>query len=171
MPNFTAGENMIIGLLLKGRSYAEAKREVLKVMARLFLPEEVFDKKVTEISGGQRQRLAFVRAITADFTVLFGDEPTGNLDKQTAQEVLAVLQEAVRQEGKTVILVSHDLHLALQFADMVIPITAGHQKDGQPIGTVAPNNIIERQSSGWIDQGGELIDAPFELLSRCMAKA
>lgn len=171
MPNFTAGENMIIGLLLKGKSYAEAKQEVLKVMERLFLPEEVFDKKVTEISGGQRQRLAFVRAITADFTVLFGDEPTGNLDKQAAQEVMAVLQEAVRQEGKTVILVSHDLHLALHFADMIVPITASQYKNGQPIGIVAPDNIIERQSSDWIDRRGQLLNAPFDFLNRCMAKA
>ncbi len=155
MPNFTSGENMMISLLIKGKSRAQAQSEVLRVMERISLDPAIFDKKITEISGGQRQRLAFVRAITADFTVLFGDEPTGNLDKNTADELMAFLKEQIQEKGKTGIIVSHDLYLAEKYGDIVAPITAEWGTMG---GDIAPGNIISKRADGlWYTTTGQVI--------------
>lgn len=159
MPNFTSGENMIVSLLIKGKSRAEAKEEVLRVMDRLSLPPSVFDKKITEVSGGQRQRLAFVRAVTADFTVLFGDEPTGNLDEKTAHELMHVLKDLIVHRNKAGLIVSHDLNLAAHFADMIIPITAISKEDGTMMGEVREENIITKTDGIWRKQEGtEIIE-------------
>ena len=76
-----------------------------------------------ELSGGQQQRLAFARAILPDFTVLFGDEPTGNLDAENAVRVMDILNRKLGEhEGASAIIVSHDMHLAVTFADVIIKI-------------------------------------------------
>ncbi len=123
MPNFTAGENMCISQLIKGKTIVEAKPKVQEIMKELNLPAEVFDKKITELSGGQRQRLAFVRAITADFSVLFGDEPTGNLDQDTAFRLMNMLKKNLQKHQSTGIIVSHDIDLSIAFADQIILLT------------------------------------------------
>lgn len=159
MPNFTSGENMMVSLLIKGKKLEEARREVSAVMDRLSLPLELFDKRTTEISGGQRQRLAFVRAITAEFSVLFGDEPTGNLDKDTSETLMQVLREQIREKNKTGIIVSHDLALAEKFADMVAPITARRESDDKPpVGVVDPEHIIRRRDGRWENHLGVAIE-------------
>ncbi len=149
MPNFSSGENMMISLLIKGENKKKAKEEVLKVMSKLSLPHDVFDKRITEVSGGQRQRLAFVRAITADFSVLFGDEPTGNLDERTAIELMTILKQSVSGRNKAGIIVSHDLNLARQFADIIIPITSVSRADGTMMGEVLQRNIIKKGEDSW----------------------
>lgn len=160
MPNFSAGENMMMSLLIEGRPMKQARKQVLEVMAKLLLPANVFDKKITELSGGQRQRLAFVRAITADFTVLFGDEPTGNLDENTANELMGTLKDLIVSEQKTGVIVSHDLRLARQFADWVIPITAISTEDGRNIGVIQPANIIHQSQGAWINGNDRTIEEP-----------
>ena len=76
-----------------------------------------------ELSGGQQQRLAFARAILPDFMVLFGDEPTGNLDVENAIRVMEILNDKLSEhEGASAVIVSHDMHLAVTFADMIIKI-------------------------------------------------
>jgi ABC-type lipoprotein export system ATPase subunit len=169
MPNFTAGENMAINLLAEGKSFAEAKQEVLNVMDQLFLDRDIFDKKVTEISGGQRQRLAFVRAITAQFTILFGDEPTGNLDEATAEKLIAILKDLVNEQGKTIVLVSHNLSLAHKFADLVVPITAMPHQGEHLAGHIALEHVFERHAEGWCQGGGVLVSNPLELLNSYLA--
>ncbi len=166
MPNFSSGENMMVSLLIQGKSLQEARREVLTVMDRLSLSREIFDKKTTEISGGQRQRLAFVRAITANFTIMFGDEPTGNLDKNTSEELMSVLKELIRDKGKTGIIVSHDLYLAEKFADIVAPITAEWKSGEGPVGDILSENIIQRDEAGeWRSHSGMPLTNPAGFLN------
>jgi len=160
MPNFTAGENMMMSLLIQGIPAKQAKKAVLRVMARLSLEPAVFDKKITALSGGQRQRLAFVRAVTTDFTVLFGDEPTGNLDENTAHELMAILKDLIREEGKTCIIVSHDLKLAERFADIVIPITIQTNDDGTSVGEIKSSNILRNTADTWANTQGDKIEHP-----------
>ena len=166
MPNFSAGENMMVSLLIEGKTLMEARGEVLSVMRRLSLDESIFDKKITALSGGQRQRLAFVRAITANFDVLFGDEPTGNLDKNTSGELMTIMKEHIQEKNKTGIIVSHDLGLALKFADMIIPITEKENDKQTSLGGVRLQDIIVRKKDQWFAQkSGDKIEKPMEYLN------
>ncbi|MEM9834974.1 MAG: ABC transporter ATP-binding protein [Bacteroidota bacterium] len=152
MPNFTCGENMVLPALFKGVDFKVAKAKVLSYMERLDLEPGIYDKRIVEVSGGQRQRLAFIRAMTADFSILFGDEPTGNLDPNTAREVMQVLKEHLAEFGKTGIVVSHDIELAARFADRIVPITMVATADGHAHGTVDLANILTRNAADlWAD--------------------
>ncbi|MEP7321558.1 MAG: ABC transporter ATP-binding protein [Saprospiraceae bacterium] len=170
MPNFTCGENMMISLLINGKSAASAKKIVLEVMDRLSLERSLFDKKITEISGGQRQRLSFVRAVTSDFSVLFGDEPTGNLDMISANEIMSILSELVHDQQKSCIIVSHDLQLADAFADVVIPITAEHENEVNMCGRIQSENILYRSNDLWTNSADERLNNDGSSLLDCLKK-
>ena len=123
MKNFTAFENIAFTRMLQGFSRFSSFQRTKKVLEDLGL-EHVDDKRMAqELSGGQQQRLAFARAILPDFTVLFGDEPTGNLDAENAVRVMEILNQKLNEHsGASAIIVSHDMHLAVSFADVVIKI-------------------------------------------------
>lgn len=166
MPGFSSGENMAVSMLLRGSSFTEAKEYVLSVMDRLSLDRHIFDKKVTEISGGQRQRLAFVRAVTSEYSILFGDEPTGNLDSATASELITILKEIVRDNNKTAVLVSHDLNLAIRFADVIIPIIPAVEYESyRTYGWISLGNTLLKTDSNWTDSGRVPVSSPLELLT------
>lgn len=164
MQNFTAGENMMINLLIEGWSTKDARERIVSVMKELSLSEDLFDRNISELSGGQRQRLAFVRGITAPFQVLFGDEPTGNLDEKTAVEVMNSLKMLVYDQRKAAIIVSHDLQLALRFADMIIALTPKNMPDGTYIGQAEEDNILYRKEYGWTNMAGLAQDDPETIL-------
>lgn len=123
MRNFTAFENIAFTRMLQGFTPFSCFQRTRKVLADLGL-EHVDEKRMSqELSGGQQQRLAFARAIVPDFTVLFGDEPTGNLDAENAVRVMDILtQKLCEHKGASAIIVSHDMHLAVTFADVIIKI-------------------------------------------------
>lgn len=123
MRNFTAFENVAFTRMQQGYSRAEAFERTQKVLADLGLEHIDETRMAQELSGGQQQRLAFARAILPDFTVLFGDEPTGNLDPDNAMRVMSILARKLdEQQGASAIVVSHDMHLATTFADVIIKI-------------------------------------------------
>ena len=123
MRNFSAFENIAFTRMLQGYSKFSCFNRTRKLLSELGL-EHVDDKRMTqELSGGQQQRLAFARAILPDFTVLFGDEPTGNLDPENANRVLQILSNKLNElGGASAIIVTHDMHLAISFADIIIKI-------------------------------------------------
>ncbi|MFN0030906.1 MAG: ABC transporter ATP-binding protein [Flavobacteriales bacterium] len=124
MENFTAYENVSAAPMIQGdRDEEEVVRHVLPLMKAVNLPlnEVPQDRLASHLSGGQRQRLSFVRALASDFTVLFGDEPTGNLDEQNARELMQVLKQRVSDKN-AIIIVSHDIDLALEHASKIICI-------------------------------------------------
>lgn len=123
MKNFTAFENIAFTRMLQGFSRFSSFQRTKQVLEDLGL-EHVDEKRMAqELSGGQQQRLAFARAILPDFTVLFGDEPTGNLDAENAVRVMEILSKKLDEhEGASAIIVSHDMHLAVTFADFIIKI-------------------------------------------------
>jgi lipoprotein-releasing system ATP-binding protein len=123
MKNFTAFENIAFTRMLQGFTQYSSFQRTKKVLEDLGL-EHVDEKRMAqELSGGQQQRLAFARAILPDFTVLFGDEPTGNLDAENAVRVMEILDNKLTEhEGASAIIVSHDMHLAVTFADVIIKI-------------------------------------------------
>lgn len=130
MRNFTAYENIALTRMLQGYSQEEAFRKASLVLNDLGLGHIAEDRMAQELSGGQQQRLAFARAILPDFTVLFGDEPTGNLDSDNASKAMELLSGKLNElEGSSAIIVSHDMHLAATFADMIIKIRKEEDKN------------------------------------------
>ena len=158
MPNFTAGENMSMSQLIHGESVEQAKENVLKVMEELNLHDEVYNKKITALSGGQRQRLAFVRAITVDFKVLFGDEPTGNLDRDTSYRLMKIVKDNLQRKEGTGIVVSHDINLAMNFADRIVIITKKQVEEDQVMGELKPENIVYRKGEEWLNSRNERVE-------------
>lgn len=123
MRNFTAFENIAFTRLLQGYTKDQCFEATRKVLADLGLEHIDETRMAQELSGGQQQRLAFARAIIPDFTVLFGDEPTGNLDGENAVRVMQILSRKLdEQSGASAIIVSHDMHLAVTFADVIVKI-------------------------------------------------
>lgn len=123
MRNFTAYENIAITRMIQGYTRFSSFRKVDKILADLGLDHVDESRMAQELSGGQQQRLAFARAVLPDFTVLFGDEPTGNLDSDNAVRAMSLLSGKLNElKNSSAIIVSHDMHLAVTFADVIIKI-------------------------------------------------
>ena len=131
MRNFTAYENISITRMLQGYNQDEAFSKAAEVLRDLGLEHVSRERMAQELSGGQQQRLAFARAVLPDFTVLFGDEPTGNLDAENAARAMELLSSKLASvPDSTAIIVSHDMHLAVATADLVIKIRKELDADG-----------------------------------------
>ncbi len=107
MPTLSAQRNVELPLLLTKLSAAERKKRAAIALALVGLSDRA-SHKPTELSGGQQQRVSIARAIVSDPTLLVCDEPTGDLDRQSAEDVLALLQALNRDHGKTIVMVTHD---------------------------------------------------------------
>jgi putative ABC transport system ATP-binding protein len=118
MPVLTAFENVELPLLLTSLSRHERQERVELTLAMVNLADRM-DHRPGELSGGQQQRVAIARAIVSDPTIIVADEPTGDLDRAAAAEVLTLMQRLNRELGKTIIMVTHDLHAAQQARTIV----------------------------------------------------
>jgi putative ABC transport system ATP-binding protein len=107
LPVLTAFENVELPLLLTKLSGRERKEQVNTALELVGLAERKHHLP-RQLSGGQEQRVAIARALVTDPSIVVADEPTGNLDSQSAQEVLSILQALSQTAGKTVIMVTHD---------------------------------------------------------------
>ena len=107
MPMLSAQRNVELPLLLTKLSASQRKQNAA-VALKLVGLDERSSHKPGELSGGQQQRVAIARAIVSDPTLLVCDEPTGDLDRQSAEEVLGLLRELNREHGKTIVMVTHD---------------------------------------------------------------
>ena len=107
MPALSAQKNVELPLLLTKLGAAQRKRNAQIALELVGLSDRT-SHKPAELSGGQQQRVAIARAIVSDPTLLICDEPTGDLDRQSAEEILGLLQELNREHGKTIVMVTHD---------------------------------------------------------------
>jgi putative ABC transport system ATP-binding protein len=107
MPMLSAAANVELPLLLTGLSRSDRRRRVEVALEIVGLKDRAAHKP-GEMAGGQQQRVGIARAIVADPTILLCDEPTGDLDRATADEILGLLQQLNRQHGKTIVMVTHD---------------------------------------------------------------
>jgi len=107
MPVLTAFDNVELPLLLTSLSRRDRRERVETALALVGLSDRV-DHYPNELSGGQQQRVAIARALIADPTIIVADEPTGDLDRATAEEILGLLDRLNREIGKTIIMVTHD---------------------------------------------------------------
>ena len=111
LPEFTALENVMIPALIAGTAASTAKAEALRLLGSLGLKDRA-SHKPAELSGGEQQRTAIARAIINHPSVLFADEPTGNLDSATKQEIHKVFFDLRDSIGQTIVIVTHDPQLA-----------------------------------------------------------
>ena len=107
IPVLTAFQNVELPLLLTKLSKAQRRKHVETALGVVSLADRM-NHYPRQLSGGQEQRVAIARAIVADPTFLLCDEPTGDLDRQSADEIMALIEELVKEYGKTVLMVTHD---------------------------------------------------------------
>jgi putative ABC transport system ATP-binding protein len=123
IPVLTAFENVELPLLLTDLSRKERRAHVLTALGIVSLADRL-DHYPRQLSGGQEQRVAIARAIVSDPVLLLADEPTGDLDSTSAQEVLVLLQRLHREFGKTIVMVTHDPRAA-EKAERVVHLDKG----------------------------------------------
>jgi putative ABC transport system ATP-binding protein len=123
LPVLSAQKNVELPLLLRRMSGAERARRAGVALTLVGLSDRA-SHKPSELSGGQEQRVAIARALVTDPTLLVCDEPTGDLDRHTADEILGLLQTLNRQHGKTIIMVTHDPKAA-EFANRIVHLDKG----------------------------------------------
>jgi len=123
MPMLTAQRNVELPLLLTKLSGAQRKQNASIALQLVGLADRATHKP-SELSGGQQQRVAIARAIVSDPTLLVCDEPTGDLDRQSAEEILGLLRELNREHGKTIVMVTHDPKAA-EYANHILHLDKG----------------------------------------------
>jgi putative ABC transport system ATP-binding protein len=138
IPTLTAIENITLPLDLAGN--AGDKEWIDSVIAAIGLQDRL-NHRPSELSGGQQQRVACARAMASRPEIIFGDEPTGNLDSRAGGEVLSFLRRSVDDLGQTMVMVTHDANAAA-FADRVIFLADGEVVDDMPAPTA--DKVFER---------------------------
>ncbi len=122
--NLSALENVMIPMVFQGKSEKERTERAKALLISLGL-EDRMNHKPTELSGGEQQRIAIARALSNNPEIIVADEPTGNLDSGTGKKIMEILIDLHKNEGKTIIVVTHDPTIA-NYSSQVV-----HIKDGQ----------------------------------------
>jgi putative ABC transport system ATP-binding protein len=123
LPTMTAWENVAIPMLLEGARLSKVKPRALELLSLVDLADRA-DHRPSELSGGQMQRVAVARALMMDPPLVLADEPTGNLDTKTGAAILALLNDVAHQQGRSVVMVTHNLEAASS-TDRVISLADG----------------------------------------------
>jgi putative ABC transport system ATP-binding protein len=130
VPNLTAEENVALALTFQGRFGQDRRRHAREAVERMGLSRRARHRPA-QLSGGEQQRVAIARALVHRPPLLLADEPTGNLDRATADDVMARLRDSCRELGTTVVMVTHDREMASRFADRMIQLRDGRLVDGE----------------------------------------
>lgn len=123
LQTMTAQENVALPLTFRGTEKKERLKKAGELLELVGLPEHK-KHKPNEMSGGQQQRVGVARALVVDPEIIFADEPTGNLDSNTSKDIMNMMQKVVKEQGKTLVMVTHDNNLAA-IADRVFHIIDG----------------------------------------------
>ena len=166
MPNFSGIENICISQLIQGLSLDEASKNARRFMNEVKLNGLDISRDSILFSGGERQRIAFVRAISPEFSVLFGDEPTGNLDEFNSRELMLVIKNIIAKTGRTAIIVSHNIKLAIEFADHIYILTK--RCENSPGIILNEHNLRKNESDKWYDYAGNEIIKTYEFVSNAI---
>jgi len=118
LPYMTTIENIILSMDISGTKIKNKREKAIELMKAVGLKERYADRKVLRLSGGEQQRVAIARSLSYNPKMIVADEPTGNLDKQTEQEILNIFKNLVREEGKCIIVVTHSQNVC-DSADVV----------------------------------------------------
>src|SRR3954453_18837831 len=123
LPSLTAVENVLLPALIAGRRDAALEERARDLLARVGLADRA-EHRPSELSGGEQQRVAIARSVLLSPEVLLADEPTGNLDSRAGGQILRLLRELNRDEGRTIVMVTHD-PAAAAMADRVVFVRDG----------------------------------------------
>ena len=124
LPAYTALDNVALPLVFSGISLTERRQQAEEMLVKMGL-EDRLHHRPNELSGGQQQRVAIARALVSRPPIILADEPTGNLDTQTGEEIMALMREINVNEGKTFLIVTHDPDKA-RLCDRIIHLRDGH---------------------------------------------
>ncbi len=130
IPSLSVEENVALSLLLEGKRLTQVQRQIEPVLAVLEI-EHRRHHSPSQLSGGEMQRVAIARALAASPVLLLADEPTGNLDRKSGEQVLSLLRRSCDERGVTTILVTHDLQAA-SYAERVLVLRDGRIEDDVP---------------------------------------
>jgi putative ABC transport system ATP-binding protein len=133
LPVLTALENIELPLLISGRDQKKARARALEMLNVVGL-DEWGDHKPSELSGGQQQRVTVARALVNNPAIVWADEPTGNLDTDSAQQVMELLKELNKKDKQTIVTVTHDSNVGHMANRLII------MKDGA---IISKNNLLQ----------------------------
>ena len=134
LPSMTAFDNVLLPMDFQEMNGSAAAERAKKLLTVVGLSDKIFNKP-TQLSGGEQQRVSIARSLACDPEIILADEPTGALDSVTGREIMGMLYELWRQDGKTIIIVTHDLNLA-KYARTIIEL-----KDGQVLKKYQNKNV------------------------------
>ncbi|MCP4423036.1 MAG: ABC transporter ATP-binding protein [Chloroflexi bacterium] len=123
LPTLSAAENVALPLLIDGRSLDEYRLRIDELLTLVGLGDRQ-DHKPDQLSGGQQQRVAIARALVTDPVIVLADEPTGNLDSESGDEILRLLRRACDEKQQTIVMVTHDPKAA-EYADRIVRLKDG----------------------------------------------
>jgi len=141
IPTLTAGENILLPLSIAGR---KPDREWYDVVIDTVGLRDRLSHRPSELSGGQQQRVAVARALASRPSIVFADEPTGNLDSRSGAEVLSLLRRSVDEFGQTIVMVTHD-PVAAAYTDRVVFLADGRVVD--ELRAPTPETVLERMTA------------------------
>ena len=107
LPKLTAVENVILSMDVSGKKFKNKKRVALELLQKVGLDEDESRRRILKLSGGQQQRVAIARALSYGPEIILADEPTGNLDGETQDDIMAIFAKLAKEENKCVIIVTH----------------------------------------------------------------
>ena len=132
LPRATAFRNVLLPLLYSTVKKSERAERAAESLVAAGLPEEYWDHRSNELSGGQMQRVAIARALVTDPGLILADEPTGNLDTKTGEVILGTFQR-LNAEGRTIVLITHEPHIA-EHAQRIVHVQDGKILSDEPVG-------------------------------------
>ncbi|NMM93986.1 ABC transporter ATP-binding protein [Bifidobacterium oedipodis] len=135
LPALTVEENIVLSMEASGRTFDRPKHElVVDLLAKVRLPEEYANERILHLSGGEQQRVAIARALSYEPNIILADEPTGNLDMATQDDIMEIFRQLAHREGKCVIIVTHSPAVADQSDEVfeLKPLRRSNTRTAQP---------------------------------------
>jgi putative ABC transport system ATP-binding protein len=136
LPTLTAAENVALPWLVDGKGLPDVSQRVRELLGAVHL-EHRTGHRPDALSGGEQQRVAIARALLNDPAIILADEPTGNLDSRQSLEIWRLMRRIVDQQGKTILMVTHEAHGAAHADDVII------LKDGAVVGVLEPKGSAD----------------------------
>lgn len=128
LPHLTAVENIILSMEISGLKIDNKRDKAIELMKSVGLDESLADRRVLKLSGGEQQRIAIARSLSYDPKIIIADEPTGNLDKETEDEILEIFDRLSHKENKCVIIVTHSKNVCDK-VDVIYEIKKNSKKE------------------------------------------